>query len=216
MTLDSEQLLPVVSLFCGAGGLDTGFLHAGFKPIIALDCSGAACETYKYNYPSTHVIRRNLALLPKGYILERLSELPSPLRPVGVIGGPPCQAFSLSNGHKRPNDPRARLSEHYASLLAELNEEYELDFFVFENVPGLLHEEHDAQFRNIKDLLASAGFWILEGELDAQDFRGWLKGDEGYLSLVSIRRNTPSSSLSSLKAILFTPKPCAEHSRALA
>jgi DNA (cytosine-5)-methyltransferase 1 len=171
MILDSEQFLPVVSLFCGAGGLDTGFLQRGFKPIIALDSNEAACETYKYNYPSTHVIRRDLALLPKGYILERLAELPRPLRPVGVIGGPPCQAFSVSNGHKKPNDPRARLSEHYASLLSELNEEFELDFFVFENVLGLLHEEHDVQFRNIKDLLASAGFWILEGELDAQDFR---------------------------------------------
>jgi len=171
MIPDSEQFLPVVSLFCGAGGLDTGFLHAGFKPVIALDCNEAACETYKYNYPSSHVIRRDLALLPKGYILERLAELPRALRPVGVIGGPPCQAFSLSNGHKRPNDPRARLSEHYASVLAELNQEYELDFFVFENVLGLRHEEHDAQFRNIKELLASAGFWILEGELDAKDFR---------------------------------------------
>jgi DNA (cytosine-5)-methyltransferase 1 len=171
MTLDSKELLPVVSLFCGAGGLDTGFLHAGFKPIIALDSNEAACETYQYNYASTHVIRCDLGVLPKGYILERLAELPRPLRPVGVIGGPPCQAFSLSNGHKKPNDPRARLSEHYASLLSELNEEYKLDFFVFENVLGLRHEEHDAQFRNIKELLASAGFWILEGELDAQDFK---------------------------------------------
>lgn len=171
MTFGSEQLLPVVSLFCGAGGLDTGFLRAGFTPVIALDCSEAACETYKYNYPSSHVVRRDLALLPKGYILQRLAELPRPLRPVGVIGGPPCQAFSMSNGHKKANDPRARLSEHYASLLAELNKEYELDFFVFENVLGLRHEEHDAQFRNIKELLASAGFWILEGELDAQDFQ---------------------------------------------
>ena len=171
MTIDSAQSLPVVSLFCGAGGLDTGFLRAGFDPVIALDRSEAACETYKYNYPSCHVIRRDLALLPKGYILERMAELSKPVRPIGVIGGPPCQAFSLSNGHKKPNDPRAQLSEYYASLLAELNAEYELDFFVFENVMGLRHEEHAAQFRNIKQLFASAGFWILEAELDAQDFR---------------------------------------------
>ncbi len=171
MTHDTEQPLPVVSLFSGAGGLDAGFLRRGFKPVIALDCSEAACETYQQNYPSVHVIRRDLSRVRKGYILERLAELPRLLRPVGVIGGPPCQAFSLSNGYKRANDPRAKLSEHYASLLAELNEKYELDFFVFENVLGLRHEEHSSQFRDLKKLFAKAGFWVLEGELDAQDFR---------------------------------------------
>jgi DNA (cytosine-5)-methyltransferase 1 len=170
MRFETTKDYPVISLFSGAGGLDTGFLRMGFRPVIAIDEGKAACETYRYNYPSVPVFRRDLSRIPKGYISRRLAELPQPVRPVGVIGGPPCQAFSLSNGNKKPNDPRAKLSIRYASLLSELNKTFELDFFVFENVPGIRNEKHIDQLRRIKRLFARAGFWVLEGELDAQKF----------------------------------------------
>ncbi len=105
-----------------------------------------------------------------GYVVERLSELPSPVQPVGVIGGPPCQAFSFSNVHTRFDDPRLNLPENYAHILAELNKYYGLDFFVFENVLGLKHKAHSELFSYFKGLFASAGFTTFEDELDAQDF----------------------------------------------
>jgi DNA (cytosine-5)-methyltransferase 1 len=99
-----------------------------------------------------------------------LRELPENPCPVGVIGGPPCQAFSLSNGYKKEGDPRAELPRHYATILKELNTEYAIDFFVFENVLGLKHRRHSAVFAQFKRLFAGAGFSIFEGELDAADF----------------------------------------------
>jgi DNA (cytosine-5)-methyltransferase 1 len=87
-----------------------------------------------------------------------------------VIGGPPCQAFSRSNGYKKDDDPRAELPRHYAAILKELNTDYQIDFFVFENVVGLKHKRHREVFEQFKRLVANAGFRIFEGELDALHF----------------------------------------------
>lgn len=168
--LGERPFLPVVSLFSGSGGLDEGFTQAGFSPVLALEIDPAACQTFERNHPHVRVVRKDLSQALNGYVLERLSELPSPVRPVGVIGGPPCQAFSLSNVHKRSDDPRLSLPKNYAHILSELNKHYGLDFFVFENVLGLKHKKHAELFAYFKELFASAGFVTFEGELDAQDF----------------------------------------------
>ncbi len=164
------KILPIVSLFSGSGGLDEGFVEAGFSPVLALDNDRAACETFEWNHPRVRVLKKDLSKAVNGYVVERLSELPSPVHPIGVIGGPPCQAFSMSNVHKRVDDPRRKLPENYAHILAELNKHYGLDFFVFENVLGLKHKAHSELFGYFKELFASAGFTTFEGELDAQDF----------------------------------------------
>lgn len=162
--------LPVVSLFCGPGGLDIGFKQAGFVTVLAIDANPAACKTFKRNHPDSNVLVRDLASAPRGYVIQRLHELPDNPRPIGVIGGPPCQAFSRSNGHKKESDPRAELPRHYANILKELNEKYSVDFFVFENVLGLKHRRHQDLFEEFKRLFAGAGFRIYEGELDAVEF----------------------------------------------
>lgn len=162
--------LPVVSVFCGPGGFDAGFEEAGFTSVLAIDAAPAACITFKQNHAAAAVVKRDLVTIPRGYISERLRELPESPIPIGVIGGPPCQAFSLSNGYKKDDDPRAELPRHYASILKELNTEHQIDFFVFENVLGLKHRRHQEVFGEFKRLFAEAGFTIFENELDAANF----------------------------------------------
>ena len=164
-----SDLLPVVSLFCGCGALDLGFKQAGFEPLLAIDKDAIACATYEENHAGVRVLKQDLATAPKGYVLERLAELPKMRNPVGVIGGPPCQAFSMSNRNGGARDLRANLPENYAAVLKELATAFELDFFVFENVLGLRYKKHSELFGTFKKLFASAGFSIFEGELDAQD-----------------------------------------------
>jgi DNA (cytosine-5)-methyltransferase 1 len=165
-----KGLLPVISLFCGCGGLDLGFRDAGFEPILAIDKNAIACATYEENHAGVRVLKQDLSMAPKGYVLERLAELPTMRNPIGVIGGPPCQAFSMSNRNGGSRDARANLPENYAAVLKELATAFELDFFVFENVLGLRYKKHSELFGAFKKLFASAGFSIFEGELDAQDF----------------------------------------------
>lgn len=162
--------LAVVSLFCGPGGFDLGFEQAGFSSILALDANRAACKTFRRNHRDTVVFVRDLSQTGPEYIIDRLRELPEAAQPVGVIGGPPCQAFSMSNGYKKQNDPRADLPRHYAAILKELNQQFALDFFVFENVVGIKHSRHEEQFSEFKELFKAAGFNIFEAELDAADF----------------------------------------------
>lgn len=170
MEHEPEEFLPVVSAFSGAGGLDTGFIKAGFTPILAVDGNAAACDTFHRNHPTVPVIRKDLSQVPPDFLVERVHELPGEPHPVGLIGGPPCQAFSLSNGHKKAGDPRAELSKHYAALLSKLNQEFDIDFFVFENVIGLSHKMHADQLAQFRRLFEAAGFWIFNGELNAYDF----------------------------------------------
>src|SRR2546422_522567 len=99
--------LPVISLFCGCGGLDLGFREAGFQPLVAIDKDASACKTYEHNHAGVRVLNQDLSSAPRGYVLDRLAELPQARKPVGVIGGPPCQAFSLSNRNGGERDARA-------------------------------------------------------------------------------------------------------------
>ena len=66
-------------------------------------------------------------------IIRQIEERKSGHSVIGVIGGPPCQAFSKGNVYPKPHDIRRELPVHYAKILKELNQKYDLHFFVFEN-----------------------------------------------------------------------------------
>ena len=99
MEHECEECLPVVSLFSGSGGLDTGFIEP-----VSLQfwrwMETRLLYTFHTNYPAVPVIKKDLSEVSPEFLVERVLELPGAPRPVGAIGGPPCQAFSRSNGHK--------------------------------------------------------------------------------------------------------------------
>src|SRR3989304_162910 len=113
------NVLPVLSLFSGPGGLDLGFGQAGFRPLLALDNDPAAVETYNWNRRSHDEAARiaDLASTEPATIASWWSSKAGEnVAPVGIIGGPPCQAFSVSNVHKLEDDPRAKLPLAYARI----------------------------------------------------------------------------------------------------
>ncbi len=114
----------VVSLYSGAGGMDIGFEAAGFETIWANDFDPVAVETFNANIPGDRAIAGDIARV------ERL--LPPPSAVDVVIGGPPCQGFSVA-GHMRPDDPR---SKHVWNFL-RIVEWLQPSGFVMENVAAL-------------------------------------------------------------------------------
>lgn len=119
----------IIDLFCGCGGLSLGFEQAGFEVAYAIDMWQAAINTYNHNHKEKVAECRDIHELTN----EKLQELKAGGEIVGVIGGPPCQGFSKV-GTRDVNDPRNHLYLEYCRVVEEVSP----DFFVLENVSGLL------------------------------------------------------------------------------
>lgn len=122
-----------VSLYSGAGGLDLGFIAAGFTPVFANDINADAMKTYAAAMDAISK-KTGMALdhrIVTGDIRE-VKELPERGSAELVIGGPPCQGFSVA-GKMDPNDPRSR---HVFDFLGMV-ERVQPQAFVMENVKAL-------------------------------------------------------------------------------
>lgn len=122
----------LIDLFAGCGGLSTGFEMAGFNIPLAVEKDDWASETYNYNHPGTKVVTEDIT---KVLDLDTLLEDPS-ITIDGIIGGPPCQGFSLS-GNRDKKDPRNSLFMEFVRFVKH----FKPKFFVMENVTGILSME---------------------------------------------------------------------------
>jgi DNA (cytosine-5)-methyltransferase 1 len=160
----------IVSLFCGAGGLDVGFHQSGFKIELALDHSTAAIKTHRRNFANTRSVCADLKEIGAQGVLDLLSEtLPTGSR-IGIIGGPPCQGFSRANSGSRSDDPRNALINLYLRIVRTLSSSYELEFVVFENVIGIKDRKHNAVYDALISGLTSLGLSVTDQVCCALDF----------------------------------------------
>lgn len=165
-----SNALSIISLFCGAGGLDVGFRSAGFRVALACDNSQAAISSYNANC-KRHIARvQDLAKATPKDLVRLLNEASPGEVPVGIIGGPPCQGFSRGNAGANPSDPRNLLPFSFANTLAALNKRFSISFFLFENVMGLLTPRHAPRFNSIRRRFRAAGFKVFHQTLNASDF----------------------------------------------
>jgi DNA (cytosine-5)-methyltransferase 1 len=170
--IPEKIILNILSLFSGAGGLDLGFEEHGFTPVLAYDNKPSAVNTYNFN--RTRKVARVADLgLPRiaDQIIHDVESLGEHDIPKGVVGGPPCQYFS--NGNKAPRkdeDIRRLLPRRYANILHKLNEKYQIDFFILENVEGLTQPKHADDFNTILEMFEGAGFHTTWKILDAFNF----------------------------------------------
>lgn len=124
----------VIDLFAGVGGLSLGFAAAGFHVALAIENDQQAYEAHAENFPQTLVVPKDVnqfANNPRAY-LRKIQELQD-VKISGIIGGPPCQGFSYI-GERDVGDERNLLTSRFMDIVLELKP----DFFVMENVPGLL------------------------------------------------------------------------------
>ena len=121
----------IISLFSGAGGLDIGFDRAGFKTAVAVELDPSCCDTLRTNMPELPIINKSITDVSADEILDSAG------LKVGeaalVIGGPPCQSFSLAGMRKGLNDDRGKLLFEFVRIVRGTLPKG----FVLENVKGL-------------------------------------------------------------------------------
>lgn len=160
----------LLSLFCGAGGLDLGFEQAGFEIAMACDIREDSVASYNHNRQGTPAAVGRVQDV-RELTLEKLDELLGPnFQPSGIIGGPPCQSFSRANKAQSEDDPRHELPFIYADLIGQLNKRHPVPFFAFENVTGLHEEPHRERFAKLKTALDKAGFAVAETVMNASQY----------------------------------------------
>ncbi len=134
----------VIDLFSGCGGFSQGFLKAGFEVLAANEFWSPASETYKFNHKNVEVIEGDITL-PQ--TKESLYMTVGNEKINVIIGGPPCQGYSIA-GNRNPDDPRGQLYLDFIEVIDHLKP----DFFVMENVKGLLNMKHIVPDLNENDI----------------------------------------------------------------
>lgn len=135
----------IAALFSGAGGLDLGFKKAGFDVVWANEYDKTIWETYEKNHPETHLDRRSIRDIPNTELPENID---------GLIGGPPCQSWSLAGAMRGIEDDRGSLFYEYIRILKHLKPK----FFLAENVKGIVSSAHKNAFGHIVELFDEAGY----------------------------------------------------------
>ena len=143
-----------VSLFCGAGGLDMGFEHAGFKTLWANDFDKDACKTHQA-WSGATVVCGDVSTVD-------LEEVPSCDI---MLGGFPCQGFSLS-GPRKIDDKRNKLYHQYVRFLKAKKP----FMFVGENVKGLLTMGNGDVFQAIVEDFSNCGYDVYSTLVNAKDY----------------------------------------------
>lgn len=148
----------VISLFSGCGGLDLGFIKAGFEVVFANDIDKDACESYRQNI-GNHIVCKDIYTL-------KTNEIPNADI---LIGGFPCLGFTIANGKNRDIDSKYNsLYLEYARVLKDKQPKY----FLVENVAGIQSgKEFKENFYNkILPAFLSCGYTLKHTILNALDF----------------------------------------------
>ena len=136
----------VVSLFSGCGGLDLGFERAGFNVIWANEFDKTIHSTYRLNHPNTILNTSDIRCLSA-------SDIPDC---DGIIGGPPCQSWSLGGRSLGMEDDRGKLVLDYIRIVMEKKPK----FFIMENVPGILTMKGGETIREIIAAFREVGYYV--------------------------------------------------------
>lgn len=162
----------VIDIFGAPGGMSEGFKQAGFKILAAIDNFEWGCRTLECNHPDTLVLNEDVTKVD-------IPALKNKIDGTGIdvlIGGPPCQGFSLVgrpkiaslNGNKpgKLKDPRNKLYKTYFKFVETLKPE----FFVMENVQGILSLHNGKVRDDILGICDRLGYSVDFKVLNAADY----------------------------------------------
>ena len=121
-------MFKAIDLFAGCGGFSTGFRQAKFDVIIAVEFDKEIAQSYKHNHPKTKMLIDDIKNIDnQKFFNKNMADV--------IIGGPPCQGFSMSGARIRKKfanteDKRNYLFKHYLNIVNIVRPK----LFIFENV----------------------------------------------------------------------------------
>lgn len=156
-----SRIRNVVDLFCGCGGLSYGLEQAGFKTILGIDNWKDALLTFEENHPNARIINEDISDLNVEVIKKVIGKQKIDV----IVGGPPCQGFSLS-GARNFYDERNRLYLDFIRIVEVLKPKA----FIIENVPGLASLFGGQVKDKIIQSFNSLGYQVSAQILNASDY----------------------------------------------
>lgn len=159
-----NKRLTYIDLFSGAGGFSLGFDRAEFRNIFSVDIESVFCKTYKENFPNHKLITKDICDLTEKEIKELIGDEKVDV----IIGGPPCQGFSIAGniGRKFIDDPRNSLFKEYARVVSIVKP----SFFVMENVARLYTHNKGETRKDIIGTFENMGYKVECKILNAADY----------------------------------------------
>lgn len=169
-------MLKTVALFAGCGGLDLGFENAGFEIIWANDNNNKIADTYRYNHKKTKLVIGSIIDINSGDIPD--CDI--------IIGGPPCQSWSLAGAMKGKEDSRGQLFYEYIRVIKDKRPKA----FVAENVKGIVSKAHINSFNEIVDMFKECGYTVTYKLVNAKGYG--VPQDRERVFIVGIRNDINS------------------------
>ncbi len=154
-----KNKLKVLDLFSGCGGLSFGFIRAGFDVVAGVDNWKDSLVTFEKNHPGSKGILMDLGNFEPKELEKMIGKVDV------VVGGPPCQGFSIS-GKRNPNDPRNELYAGFVKTVKQLRPKA----FVLENVPNLVAMDGGKIKEKILKDFTSLGYEVKYKVMLASDY----------------------------------------------
>lgn len=148
-----------ISLFSGAGGMDLGVINAGFEILWANDFEKSAVETYSKNI-GNHIVLGDITKIKSNEIPGNVNEIDL------IIGGFPCQGFSIANKNRSMQDERNFLYKEMLRIIKDKKPK----FFIAENVKGILNIEKGKVIEMIKNDFINIGYNVDVKLINAADY----------------------------------------------
>lgn len=158
------QKYTYIDLFAGAGGMSLGFDNIGFENILAVEFNEDFAKTYHENFPDHKLIVSDI----KDVKSEDLKELIGNKMVDVIIGGPPCQGFSIAGniGRNFIDDDRNRLFKEFVRFVKVLKPK----MFVLENVAAMLRHNKGKTIKEIVESFKEIGYEIKYQVLNASEY----------------------------------------------
>ncbi len=157
---NDKTKLKVLDLFSGVGGMSYGFEMAGFEVVAAIEFDKSIAESMLKNHKNTKIYIDDIRNIKPQKVKSDVGQIDI------IVGGPPCQGFSLKGKRGGLNDERNFLFREYVKYVAYFKPKY----FVIENVPTILSSNNGYFKEEIIKEFTKLGYKISCGILNASDF----------------------------------------------